>query len=271
MLFRIVLCLAILVTPALVVAQNEPNEQLSALLAEQLKPIQKQLSQLTGIAEQVQKNKDQAEQNQQAIKQLSEILRNTAAQIEEFDVRINGIETELRSDIARQEEILNAISTKDSTGLHIPRLSANMDQSADFKAEMVKAVHDSIHKQGTFKVVNRTSSYQRIYVNRKEYGVNARDTLTLEETPVGTVTTQLPGQRLENWTLGAPDYKEAIEIVPPSTPTTTVQRPLTPVYSSPVATTVVNLPAATTVYNPPVYYANPPTPTYYYWPYQIWR
>ena len=46
--------------------------------------------------------------------------------------------------------------------------------------------------------------------------------------PVGTVTAQLPGQPLTNWTLGAPTYREKIEIAAESTPTPTeADRPVT--------------------------------------------
>ena len=43
---------------------------------------------------------------------------------------------------------------------------------------------------------------------------------------MGTVTTQLPGKSLENWSITAPSYSEKIEIVPADPPVTSFQ----PVY-----------------------------------------
>ena len=106
------------------------------------------------------------------------------------------------------------------------RLSANMEKSEEFRDDVRKAVHQSLETHGEFSIHNRMANYQRIVVNQKEYGLNADEILTLK-VPVGTVTAQLPGQALTNWTVGAPNYSQKIEIVPEAyATTTTAYRPV---------------------------------------------
>ena len=63
-------------------------------------------------------------------------------------------------------------------------------------------------------------------VNQKPYEMGPDEILTVT-VPVGTVSAQLPGQALTNWTLSAPTYSQKIEIVPESDATPTqVARPI---------------------------------------------
>ncbi len=136
-----------------------------------------------------------------------------------------------------------------------------MAKSEEFRQDVRKAVNDSLDRQGEIIVQNRMQSFQRIQVNQTEYGIPAGDSLTLK-VPVGTVTAQLPGQRLTNWTVTAPDYKQKIDIVPETETTVTAYRPVytqptVPLYTSPTETYYVDPPAASYL---------PPT-NWFFWPY----
>jgi hypothetical protein len=200
---------------------------------------------------------------------LSENLTKTVETVGEHETQIGQLKTDMMAltgqineEIQKQQQILEAISQTDSSGSYVPRLSAAM-LSDDFRNEMKDAVNESLLKTGDFRIANKTSQYQRIHVNRQEYGVSTGETLTLK-VPVGTVTTQIPGRDLTNWTVSGPKYEQNIEIVPPSEPIrTTVARP---VYVPPPT----NYLAPTNYVAPPVYYDPFTTyysPTYYYyWP-----
>ena len=123
-----------------------------------------------------------------------------------------------------------------------------MEQSEEFREDVRKAVHQSLETHGDFSVHNRMGSFQRVVVNQKEYGLKPDEILTLK-VPVGSVTVQLPGQPLTNWTVGAPNYSQKVEIVPDANATTTTAyRPISgdvtlPWYAlSPLPRTTVYLP-----------------------------
>jgi uncharacterized protein YoxC len=158
-------------------------------------------------------------------------LTETVTQLSDLKQQQKVLTDRINEELEKQQQILEAISNLDSAGQRIPRISAIMDTSEEFREDVRRAVHKSLETRGDFSVTNKTASYQRIWINQQEYGVSAGETLTLKP-PVGTVTTQLPGKGLKNWTLTAPDYKESIDIVPASAPSTIVGRPI---YVSPPA------------------------------------
>lgn len=179
--------------------------------------------------------------------QVVERVSEQETQIGQLRREMTDLTTQINEEIAKQQQILEAIAHKDSAGLQVPRLSAAM-QSGEFREEMRQAVHDSLKTTGTLKIANRTNDYHRIFVNRAEFGVAAGQELSLQ-VPVGTVSTQLPGRDLKNWTVAAPRYEQTIEIVPEAVPVTTyVARPILP--------------------EAPVYYGPLPiaNPFAYYWP-----
>jgi hypothetical protein len=88
---------------------------------------------------------------------------------------------------------------------------------------------------------------QHIVVNQKSYEMAPDEILTVT-VPVGTVSAQLPGQALTNWTLSAPTYSQKIEIVPESDPAPTqVARPI----SAPEAQAGATVPLPSRVIPPP--------------------
>jgi hypothetical protein len=198
---------------------------------------------------QTQSEKPKAMTNEEltaAVKTLQTELAAVAANLSETVTQVSDLKKQqktltdrINEEITKQQQILEAISKIDSAGQPIPRISAIMDKSGEFRDDVRQAVRKSMETEGDLSVANKTGSFQRILINRKEYGLSAGQTLSLK-VPVGTVSTQLPGQNLTNWTVGAPDYKESIDIVPASTPSTVVAPPiyLTPptvFYSLPVA------------------------------------
>ena len=193
----------------------------------------------------------------QHMKTLSDNLTKAVERVGEHETQIGQLKSDLvkltdqiSEELQKQKQILDAIARTDSTGKYVPRLSAAMQSSPEFRQDMQHAVNDSLDRTGTFRITNRTDQYQTIYVNRTDYGVSAGQTVTLK-VPVGTVSTQVPGRELKNWTVTAPTYEQNIEIVPTSTPSTTYTYVARPVYVPP-----------TIYYDPVPLMSN----VVYYWP-----
>ena len=239
MVYRIIaLCGLGLLVPAAVLAQSTAKtpEQLTKDVQDLQQQLATATSNLTKLAEQVAKNTAATTQNAQGIERLTTVLNEELRKQQDILNRIDELTQQQQDQLARQQAILDAITQKDSAGNDMLRLSANMEQSEEFRDDVRKAVHQSLETHGDFSIHNRMGNYQRIMVNQKEYGLNADEILTLK-VPVGTVTARLPGQPLTNWTVGAPDYSQKVEIVPDArAATTTVYRPVsgdtvTPWYS----------------------------------------
>jgi hypothetical protein len=202
----------------------------------------------------------------QTLTETVEAVAENKTQIGQLKSKIDVLTGQINEEILKQQQILDAISQSDSDGNYVPRLSAAM-RSEDFRKEMQTAVNDSLGTEGDLRIHNKTNQYQRVLINRQEHGISAGETLALK-VPVGTVTTQIPGRDLVNWTISAPKYEQSIDIVPPAEPTrTTVLRPVpTTSYSAPTTTyytpTTTYYTPTTTYYTPTTtYYA--PTTTYY--------
>ncbi len=208
--------------------------------------------------------------------QLGEVSKATTeglSQIMSLKDQMDSLQSQVNEDIERQRQILSAISTMDSTsGNPIPRLSSIMENSEDFRNDVAQAVHDSLRTTGTVTINNETSTYQRIIVNDVEQGLAAGEDLTLT-IPVGTLVTQVPGREPRNWTIGAPNYHQSIDIIPESQAHVTM-RPIedsdsVTTYYAPEVTTTYYAPSPTTTYYSPsptttTYYApSSPTTTYY--------
>jgi hypothetical protein len=153
-----------------------------------------------------------------SIQQLTTITADQGVQLSQVKDRLVLLEEQLNENIRRQSQILEAISQPDSAGNQILRLDGIMQRSEQFRRQMSDAVHQSIRDQGEFVVVNKMDTEQSIRVNQKQYTVRPGAVLALK-VPVGTVSTRLPGQRLQNWTVSTPAYYQSVDIVPEETPT----------------------------------------------------
>ncbi len=225
MVYRIVAacgCLALL-TSAAALAQDAKTSEAKAPppkvktleeLTRDVQGLQQQLAaisaNLTNLAKAVGDNVQETGQNQRAIEQNAENI-----------ARITDV---IQTELSKQQRILEAISQKDSAGHDVLRLSAIMEQSGEFRGDMRKAVQQSLETHGDFSIHNRMATVQQVVVNQRPYRLNPDEILTLK-VPVGTVTAQLPGQALTNWTVSAPSYSQRVEIVP-DVNTRTVYRPV---------------------------------------------
>jgi ABC-type transporter Mla subunit MlaD len=218
-------CLAWLV-PTAIMAQTPAKtlDQLTKDVQELQRSLTAVSENLSIVAKQVADNTDAGTKNAQGVERLTTILNEELRKQQDILEQINEFAREQQLQLARQQEILDAITQRDSQGNDVLRLSANMDQSEEFREDMQKSVHRSLETHGQFTVENRMENEQQLLVNQKEYRLGAGEVLTLQ-VPVGTVTAQLPGQRLTNWTVTAPTYSQKIEIVPETQGATTVYRP----------------------------------------------
>ena len=223
------------------------------------------------------------------VDQLITTQNERGTELTQLKEKLDEIDTTLNLKIEEQRLLLDAIAGDDDDGNPILRLDSVM-QSPLFRNQMSKAVNDSIQSEGELVVTNKMAGAQVLDVNGRQVSVEPGDPVKLK-VPVGTDTTRLPGQDLQNWTVGAPNYRQEIDIVPrqnvsnritvlrpedttsyyvDSSPTTTVYSPIRTVYSTP-ATTTYSVPITT--YSGPntAYYYSPSYAYYpytsYYWPY----
>lgn len=187
---------------------------------------------------------------------MQDTVKDQGAQLQTLTDRLDNLVSEAVDRLAKQQQILDAIAHIDSQGAAIPNISGNMANSSEFRDEMSRAVNESIKGEGQFVVVNKMAAEQDVTVNGQQHRVMPGATLTLK-VPVGTVTTRLAGQDIDNWTVTAPNYRQSVDIVPRSTSSVEVYRPA--YVESEVYTTYR-----------PTYSAYTPTYTYYspvYWYY----
>lgn len=207
-------------------AQSKPKtvEQLASEVESLQAALKTANENLTKLAAQVASNTQASGKNAEAVTRLAEQMNQELGKQQELLERIDQLAVQQQDQLARQQAILDAITSIDSQGRDVLRLSANMARSDEFRHDVRRAVHDSLDTHGDVVIRNQMASYQRVLVNQREHGVAAGEVLTLK-VPVGTVTVQLPGQPLTNWTVGAPTYVQKIDIVPESN-TRTAFRPI---------------------------------------------
>jgi hypothetical protein len=95
-----------------------------------------------------------------------------------------------------------------------------------FRDELANAVHDVIRQRGTLRVENRSGIEHRLLINGSEHRIPALRIVEID-VPVGTLTTELVGYEApKNWTVGPPNYQQAITITPRPTPAVYVEAPV---------------------------------------------
>ncbi len=225
------------------------------------------------LAEQVVKNTEAETKNAQDLTRIAGEIKDELKKQEAILTRLDTLMEKHREQLSRQQDILDAIARKDAAGRDVLQLSAPMEQSEEFREDVRKVVHEALQTHGEMTVWNRMATRQHIVVNQKSYEMAPDEILTVT-VPVGTVSAQLPGQALTNWTLSAPTYSQKIEIVPESDPAPTqVARPISSPESQadamvPLPSRIIPLPAETTIVVP----ANPWNPgilgdsLMYFWP-----
>jgi len=176
------------------------------------------------------------------IEKLTTLVNGQQSLIDSLMTNTNTLTTRVNTQVGLHERILTDLARQDGDR-YVPQLSAAMAKDS-FRQEMGAAVHATLKTNGQFRIVNKTASHQSIAVNLVEYVLQPGEERVLD-VPVGTVTTQLPGEPLVNWTLthaGGGVYAESIDIVPK----TTVQRVVeSPVYYRPTVYSDTTLPIVT--------------------------
>lgn len=247
-----------------------------AKTAEQLtKDVLELQQKVANTAENVRLMAEQVVKNTEADTKIAQDLERVAAEIkaelkkqESILTRLDTLMQQQQEQLSRQQAILDAIVRKDAAGRDVLQLSTTMEQSEEFREDVRKVVHEALQTHGEMTIWNRMSTSQPIVVNQKSYDLGPDEILTVT-VPVGTVTAQLPGQALTNWTLSAPTYSQKIEIVPEpeaATPTR-VARPISDPEPQadalvPLPSPVLSLPAATTYVDP----ASPWDSWMFFWP-----
>ena len=206
--------LLVLLLPLVVRGQEaksvgELSQEIEVLRAD----IKRAASDLLEMSKKVENNTAATIENSKGIERLAGVINDGLTRQQELFERIDALTKLQQEQLVQQQQVLDAITQRDSQGNEVLRLSANMEKSEEFRQDMRQAVNESIQKEGDVIIHNKMPSQQRIKVNQTEYDIPAGETLTLK-VPVGTLTAQLPGQRLTNWTVHAPQYKQAIDIVP---------------------------------------------------------
>ena len=201
-----------------------------------------------------------------SVKSLETVVKDNASQIGKLAGNIGeltellklsnaDLTDRLTNQAAEQQKLLDQIMSSDENGEVYLTLNSIMNKSGVAREEVRKAVEQSIRTQGTLTIVNEMSTAQDIVVNNVQQRVQPGATLNLT-VPVGTATTQLPGQDIVNWTIGVPNYRQSVTIKPRYT----AARPTTPSSNSVGHSVYYGAPAyETTVYRAPVYQ----TPLYY--------
>jgi len=209
---------------------------------------------------------------QSDVDDVAEAQSELRTEFEQLKTQLDTVQEALHTKIAEQQQLLDAVVSDDLDGNAYLRLDSSME-NPDFRKQMSKAVHESIQDDGEFVVTNKMDGIQWIIVNGQQVVIEPQKQKTLK-VPVGTVTTQLPGQILQNWTIGAPSYRQAIDIVSQQNlaqqqnPQTTTFRPSSSSgidSSQTPITTVFSIPTTgyTTYYGPT--YAYDPNA---HWPWQ---
>jgi hypothetical protein len=217
------------------------------------------------LAEQVVKNTEADTTSSKEIERLAGVISDELKKQEAILAKLDVLMQQQQEQLARQQAILDAIVHKDTAGRDVLQLSATMEQSEEFREDVRKAVHQALQTHGELTIWNRMSTRQQVVVNQKPYEIDP-DEILMVTAPVGTVSAQLPGQGLTNWTLSAPTYRQKIEIVPQSDAIPTeVARPITEPQAEamvPLPSRVLRMPEETSYLLPP----GPVDPPIYIWP-----
>lgn len=243
-------------------------EQLTKDVAELQQKVANTAENVRLLAEQVVKNTEADTKNAQDLERIATEIKEELKKQSSILTRLDALMQQHQDQLNRQQAILDSIVRKDAAGRDVLQLSATMEQSEEFREDVRKVVHEALQTHGEMTIWNRMSAAQQIVVNQKPYDLGPDEILTVT-VPVGTVTAQLPGQALTNWTLSAPTYSQKIEIVPEpeaATPTR-VARPISdPAPKAeamvPLPNPVLSLPAETSFVVP----ASPWDSLMFFWP-----
>jgi len=131
--------------------------------------------------------------------------------------KIDGAVEALTTVVSEQEKSVRAVAERGSEGDPILSLRSNMEKNPELRDEFGKLVNESIRNEGEIKVHNKTATWQTLKVNTRGLLPVGQGEIKVMKVPVGTVTTELVGlESPKNWTVGAPNYLQSINIEPAS-------------------------------------------------------
>lgn len=192
-------------TPA---APTEPAA-LSAVDAKQNADIRKLREDLNRLA-------TLAEQQGQQVTSMVSTLAEQNAELRKLRADFDRITDTLDRQLAEQRSRLEQVSERDNQGNYVPSVRGSMAKSPEFREAMVNVVHDSLRKQGTLRIQNQMGVGVQLRVNNEQtYYIAPYSTHADITVPVGTLTTELVGyESPKNWTIGAPNYFQQINVTP---------------------------------------------------------
>jgi TolA-binding protein len=178
------------------------------------------------------------------LQMLTNATKDIDARLKKLGEDVSTIADKPSTELTAMKTQLDAISLKDGES-YVPNISGAMS-SDKFRQEMQTVVNKSLKPSGSILLTNKTAIPQWVYINRTEYYLRPGEQLPLGVN-VGTVTTQLPGEEMQTWTIAPPAYQMALEIVPKPIPTPSgapIGYPGTPSYLNPPVAAPITLGAA---------------------------
>jgi hypothetical protein len=172
------------------------------------------------------------------VEKLTDAAKDIDARLKKLGDDVNAITNRSNTELTTMKKQLEDISRQDGDS-YVPNISAAMSTSDKFRQDMETAVNKSLKTGGTLLLTNKTSVAQWVFVNRAGYFMRPGEQQPLAVN-VGTVTTQLAGEEMQTWTITAPAYQLALEIVPkPTVPAVPVSLGAVPYVSPPLMETPV--------------------------------
>ena len=167
---------------------------------------------------------DQQKTMTEQLKSISEQLQQTGTNQAELTKTIQEVSTQLGQIKAKQGDFQSQIAEQiNEVNTQLGQISRGVGESTtlrfdniqdeDTQREFQDLINRSTPKQGKLTVTNKMSTGQYIFINRERHFLTAGTTETFQ-VGSGTVSTQLPGQKVVNWTIGAPKYQQYVNIVP---------------------------------------------------------
>jgi DNA repair exonuclease SbcCD ATPase subunit len=160
------------------------------------------------------------------VETLTDVTKDIDSRLKTLDEKVNSLTTQSNSELTTMKKQLGDIARKEGDS-YVPNISAAMNTSDKFRQEMETVVNRSLKPAGALLLANKTMAAKWVYVNKTAYFVRPGEQIQLNVN-VGTITTQLPGEEMQTWSLTAPTYQLSLDMVP--TPPTAAGG--APVYSA---------------------------------------
>ena len=146
------------------------------------------------------------------VEKLTQVTADVDSRLKSLSDKVNELSDKPSTELTAMKTQLDAISVKDGD-TYVPNISAAMTGSNKFRQDMETAVNKSLKTGGTVLLTNKTAVAQWVEINRTRYFLRPSEQLPVAVN-IGTVTTELPGEEMQTWTITAPAYQLALEIVP---------------------------------------------------------